>query len=728
MVDGPSRPIAAFFKVIFGQAATGKVCIALLDRSTKSFQETYFRWPQELDQVVDFCTNSGEKYEVYFCPQILKSNGRTKANIKYCTVAWADLDTCDPAKCLVRPSIEVESSPGRFQAYWLFEELAEPEVAEDISKRIAYYHKKDGADSSGWDLTQILRVPYTLNHKYTPPEKVKITHSKRNLYRQGDFVAYPEARGAEFVDMPPAEQFPDTDPEALLQSRRLKLNPVAFQLLNEEPTRTNAAGEISWSEDLWRLMLLSFEAGLSREEVFVVARGAKCNKYARDGKPEAYLWKEVGRAYQKHMENLNVVVVPDNVLGPLLTEEEKEYVKDKETFVDRYVEWASGLGDAAVQYHEAGAFIILSALLAGRVVLPTSFGNMLPNLWFMLLADTTLTRKSTSMDLSVDLLMEVDPDAVMATDGSIEGMLSALSTRPGRASIFLRDEVTGLLESMTRREYMAGMAELLTKLYDGRTLKRVLRKETIEVRDPVLVMFAGGIRNRMQQLVTLEHVSSGFLPRFVFLTATSDMERVQPLGPPTERDLGNREVLLEEMRSIIRHYHVTQDVTIHATGVTIPAPKKWLAQLTPEAWQRYGLFERKLLQLGIESERPDIMTPVYDRLAKSTLKAAVLLAAAESRDDSVIVGIDHLLQAMLRADKWREYAVDIINGVGKSADERDLERIMVMIKKSPGITRSRIMRAFHLTAPRATALFTTLEQRGLVRSNSYGKGTTYYAE
>src|SRR6201999_3023795 len=98
-----------------------------------------------------------------------------------------------------------------------------------------------------------------------------------------------------------------------------------------------------------------------------------------------------------------------------------------------------------------------------------------PNLWFMILGDTTLTRKTTAMDLAVDLLMDVDPDVILATDGSIEGLMQGLSTRPKRPSIFLRDEFSGLLEMMTKWDYYAGMAEVLTKLYDGKMQKRILK-------------------------------------------------------------------------------------------------------------------------------------------------------------------------------------------------------------------------------------------------------------
>jgi hypothetical protein len=52
--------------------------------------------------------------------------------------------------------------------------------AAELSKRIAY--AEPGADHSGWDVTQVLRLPGTLNHKHSPPQKVEMLWAKRLYY------------------------------------------------------------------------------------------------------------------------------------------------------------------------------------------------------------------------------------------------------------------------------------------------------------------------------------------------------------------------------------------------------------------------------------------------------------------------------------------------------------------------------------------------------------------
>src|SRR5690606_19530826 len=162
-------------------------------------------------------------------------------------------------------------------------------------------------------------------------------------------------------------------------------------------------------------------------------------------------------------------------------------------------------------------------------------------------------------------------------------LLTALSTRPGTPSLFLRDEFTGFIEQMARREYYSGMLETFTKLYDGKFMRRVLRKETIEVADPIFILFAGGIKSKMTELLTYEHVSAGFLPRFVIITAEADVSKIRPLGPPTETTSTGKQALIKRLLQIQTHYIRDEG---EADANSLRMPKKWHAELTPDAWGR----------------------------------------------------------------------------------------------------------------------------------------------
>ena len=681
--------------------------------------ENYFEYPEELPAAIEHINRYYSEADVYFCPQLLGTKKRNKENVQSVTALWADLDTCSPEELLVSPSIVLETSEGRYQGLWLLSEIdLPPETAEDYSRRIAYAHADAGADKSGWDLTQLLRVPLTYNHKYEPRVPVIITSATNTRYDLDDFKEYPQASGFEYLEIPFPKDLPDIPAQDILQANRNSINPRTWTLFYEEPAE-------DWSKALWQLELLLMESGLSREEVYVIARESGCNKYERDRRDTRLLWKEVCKA-EAHVKSLqaklNVVVKP--LVPPLLTDEERAFVLRTPTFVEEFVEWAKTLGDAAWQYHQAGAFVILSTLLAGHVGLPTTFGTLIPNLWFMILADTTLTRKTTAMDLAMDMVLDIDDDAVLATDGSIEGLFTSLSMRPGRASVFLRDEFSGLLESMTKKDYYAGMQETLTKMYDGKFQKRVLRRETIEVREPILILFAGGIRTRIHELLRYEHVSSGFIPRFLFISAESDITRFKPLGPPTTSSIGQRVKMVEFLAELRKHFDQEEEIKIG--DKYIKKQKKWHADLTPDAWVRYNRYEADMVALGLDSQSPELMTPTMDRLAKSGLKMSVLLAATRMEEE-VKVTEEDIIRAFYYIERWRGYTFDLLEAVGKTANERLIERILQAIKRTPGVSRSQLMQNYHLISREATLIFETLEQRGAIRLDKKGRAEYYTA-
>lgn len=718
--------LKTFFKLLFGRTQ-GWLCLAYINPESKTFSEKFFQYPADLNTVADNVINLSRTRNVYFCPQLFKSGGagsRRKENVSVVTCAWADLDKCHPENIELKPSITIESSPSRFQAYWLLEDEVDPEIAEDISKRIAYAHKKYGADLSGWDLTQLLRVPFTKNFKYKDTPEVTIIEATGKEFELPQFDIYPKVQNLNVEIVGTVPNVSHLDPDELLDNYRVHLNPLVFTYYGTTP----AAGK--WSHALRSLEMFLFEAGLSKEEVYAIAKNSACNKYLRDKRPDVDLWKDVIRAYTHHLDNRETLVESPEELITLLSPEEREIVrKQPPTFIEKYIKWAGELSDAAKQYHQAGAFTILSAMLCGQLTLPTSYGSIIPNLWFMILGDTTLTRKSTSMDMAVDLLEEVYPEAVMATDGTLEGLMTVLSGRPSQPSVFLRDEFSGMLDSMVKKDYMAGMPEMLTKLYDGKLMKRVLKREVIEVRDPRLIMFTGGIKSKVTSLLKMEHVSSGFIPRFIFITAESDITKIKPIGPPTEIDTGERAELVEELAKIYAHYHAIEPMKIGETELSMGIPKAYKAVMSKEGWIRYNQLEMQLTQAGMDSELPEVMTPVGGRLANSILKAAVLIAASKQFEDGVVkVTLDDLLRAIKYGEGWRTYADEVISHIGINSDEKLISSVEAFVRKrgAQGAPRSLILRTFRLGARLGREIIDTMVERDMITPRHNGKVIYYY--
>lgn len=110
--------------------------------------------------------------DLYFTPNLFSRPRRRKELVLPSRWLYADLDQVDPHTIDdPQPTIAWESSPGRYQCLWLLDRALEPQQHSDTNKRLTYLV---GADKGGWDLTQVLRIPGTFNHKYDEKPKVKL--------------------------------------------------------------------------------------------------------------------------------------------------------------------------------------------------------------------------------------------------------------------------------------------------------------------------------------------------------------------------------------------------------------------------------------------------------------------------------------------------------------------------------------------------------------------------
>lgn len=697
-----------FFRTVFGEH-DGWIGVAY--KHDGSLVEAYFKYPSQLTDLLAWVNSNYLNSDLYFSPMLFGVAKRKRANVTVCPVVWAEFDGEPIDKVKPEPSIVVESSPNKYHLLWLLDEPAPPHEAETASRKVAYTY---GADTSGWDLSQLLRIPITHNYKYVEQPLVQFRKFESATHKLKEFEFLKDKPELKAISngLPNVDGL---DAAAILSKYGARVPPAAFNLFNNAPER-------DWSSALWALESLLFEAGLDEKEVYVVSSASAVNKYKRDDRPPEELWVEVCKA-KANNELRRGETRPAIAFDSLITEKEYESLAGSETFIERYINWAKSKTDAAPQYHQAGAFIILSAILCESVVLPTSAGDMIPNLWFMLLGDTTLTRKTTAMGMSIRLLNAIYEDALMATDASIEGLLTELQNRSGRASVFWRDEFSGLLESMKKRDYQSGMMEMLAKLYDGERQRRILRKETIDVRDPRFILFAGGIKSRILELFGTEHIVSGFIPRFIFISADADRDRYRPLGPSTAGQETISAELANELSELRGHYNTTQTITIGTQQVE--SQQKFVANLTPEAWDRYNQLEQMLVFAGDDSDIPELITPTLDRLCKSALKAAVLIAASRQRSPTVTVEICDMLRAISYLDIWKDYSIDVVTNAGKSFSEKTIDRALHLVRRG-NATRASIMNAMRLSSRDANLLIETMEQRGLVSVAKQDRGQRLY--
>jgi len=174
------RELFDFFDKILGQN-TGVLRIASRDKELH-FKTQLFYWPQDAKDVIDRINEyKAADKEAYYSPDLYVAEAReklkfTKDLIKGSSVICLDFDGNAPQddswygeNNLPLPSIRVQTSgTGNQHVYWRLDEFVEDiDKLENMRRTLTHTVK---SDPSGWDAGQLLRVPYTTNHKYGKPD------------------------------------------------------------------------------------------------------------------------------------------------------------------------------------------------------------------------------------------------------------------------------------------------------------------------------------------------------------------------------------------------------------------------------------------------------------------------------------------------------------------------------------------------------------------------------
>jgi len=133
--------------------------------------------------------------DLYFCPNGFRGPLRRSQFALDTCLAWSDIDESDPENFKPRPNILWETSAGRYQGIWIWDDILEPHAAEQISKGLLRY----GGDKGGWSITKYLRVPGTINNK---PERNRDQVRLLRFNRRPQPVPnFPISSGIDFADI-----------------------------------------------------------------------------------------------------------------------------------------------------------------------------------------------------------------------------------------------------------------------------------------------------------------------------------------------------------------------------------------------------------------------------------------------------------------------------------------------------------------------------------------------
>jgi hypothetical protein len=158
----------------------------------KPAKEWFIKVPDGISRVSENKVQQlGAQGDVYFTPALFHVQRR---RMEFCLgswVSWADVDdlptdvprdgpSCPPAGLLV-----ASGSVGRVHQYRRSEAWLGREALLETNR--FFGNAVPGADKSGHDPTQLLRIPGTFNHKHTPPKPVSLLENHGTVFDLTEF-------------------------------------------------------------------------------------------------------------------------------------------------------------------------------------------------------------------------------------------------------------------------------------------------------------------------------------------------------------------------------------------------------------------------------------------------------------------------------------------------------------------------------------------------------------
>lgn len=236
--------------------------------------------------------------DCYFCPVQFTGVIRSiKEAVPELRVLWADLDDADPRIMSPKPTIAWHSSDHHYQALWILDDSLPTREIGALNKALSYHVK---ADKSGWDLTQLLRVPGSVNYKYGEPQECKLLWDDGPIWSPAIL-----AKIVKVAEIPKTLELSTERIDDLIAG--WKLNSRTRMLLH---TKTVLVTD-DRSERLWELEKLLVEAGLPVSLIVDIIRLTVWDKFKT--RPEQLLIETLKAEKEFRLAKVPLTLVPEAV-------------------------------------------------------------------------------------------------------------------------------------------------------------------------------------------------------------------------------------------------------------------------------------------------------------------------------------------------------------------------------------------------------------------------------
>lgn len=376
-------------------------------------------------------------------------------------------------------------------------------------------------------------------------------------------------------------------------------------------------------------------------------------------------------------------------------------------WLDSYMAYAVAVSPMTPgSFHESGGLFLVSQVIARRLRVRLSIGDIFPNLYILWIALSTIYSKTTALNVVRRIAshhfphllasQEFTPEALLTDMAGVEPLnLSRLpeseqaAWRKARSfcaqQSLLNDEISGLF-ARSRRDYNAGLTELLLHFYDcpNQYRKSTRGNGLLTIQNVYLSLIGASTPAAMAPYMrSEENWDNGLLSRCAILVP----DDARPaFVSPSDHEVPPPDAVVE---SLLRLSSRLPDPAFPE------APEALVVMFGDGAFDKWQAYIRAvrhdmLIDGGVDHR----LHATYGRLTTQVLKIATILAAMDWPGDrrSPVIELRHLHRALTIGETWRQSAHRALASVSMSKQNEQCERILKSIAKggAEGVTINQI--------------------------------------
>ena len=237
-----------------------------------------------------------------------------------------------------------------------------------------------------------------------------------------------------------------------------------------------------------------------------------------------------GTVLETTVEILGELVISEKRVTDLAEQIEASWDR---SFITAYLGWGYARTDGPLVYQLVGALMLLS-MNAHPDTCAYLGGKVHANYWGLCIGPSGYSRKSTALELAMEIQEAADPSLIGGEAGSKEGLEAQLAAQPQQGVFY--EEFGDFLSSTAGGSYLGPLRERLVKLYDCRAIRRTYSQSVQVIDQTRLSLMAGGTASYLEKYTDSTDWEGGFLGRWMIVYAEPDRYMPTPGSRPDLKD------------------------------------------------------------------------------------------------------------------------------------------------------------------------------------------------